>query len=211
MDVLLGYASLEQMSVAQRMHWASRRRTTRIEDMAYCLMGIFGVNMPLLYGEGDQAFIRLQVEILRSTTDQSIFVWQCPSDNLLRYQLSGLLAPSPACFQESDDIRLPSAVLDTGEATSAPSTITNTGLHVRLKLTARENGEGDGPASYFVILDCAPRSGEPKGTLKRRSFHALPWRPWEAMSSPVSTRTSSSSRRRVEPVSGERPSTSTST
>ena len=39
------------------MSWASRRVTTRDEDIAYCLLGIFNVNMPLLYGEGEKAFI----------------------------------------------------------------------------------------------------------------------------------------------------------
>src|ERR1700712_3631277 len=40
---------LEGTSIAQRMSWASRRQTTRPEDIAYCLMGIFDINMPLLY------------------------------------------------------------------------------------------------------------------------------------------------------------------
>ena len=56
--------NLHHASVAQKMSWASRRETTRVEDMAYCLLGIFGVNMPLLYGEGEQAFLRLQVRTL---------------------------------------------------------------------------------------------------------------------------------------------------
>ena len=43
-------------SIAEIMSWASRRVTTRIEDIAYSLMGIFGVQMPLLYGEGRNAF-----------------------------------------------------------------------------------------------------------------------------------------------------------
>ncbi|KAI0554083.1 heterokaryon incompatibility protein-domain-containing protein [Xylaria curta] len=60
-------------SIAQRMSWASQRQTTRIEDQAYCLLGLFGVNMPLLYGEGDQAFIRLQQEIMKESDDQTIF------------------------------------------------------------------------------------------------------------------------------------------
>jgi hypothetical protein len=38
---------------------------TRIEDLAYCLLGIFNINMPLLYGEGPKAFRRLQEEIIR--------------------------------------------------------------------------------------------------------------------------------------------------
>ena len=60
-------------SVAERMSWASNRTTTRVEDEAYSLMGIFGVNMPLLYGEKQQAFRRLQEEIMRTTDDQSLF------------------------------------------------------------------------------------------------------------------------------------------
>ncbi|KAI0740646.1 heterokaryon incompatibility protein-domain-containing protein [Earliella scabrosa] len=62
-------------SVATRMSWASRRRTTRVEDEAYCLMGLFGINMPTLYGEGRQAFQRLQHEIIKVTWDTSILAW----------------------------------------------------------------------------------------------------------------------------------------
>jgi len=58
--ILLG-GDVMKCSVAQRMSWASERETTRTEDLAYCLLGIFGVNMPLLYGEGSKAFLRLQV------------------------------------------------------------------------------------------------------------------------------------------------------
>ncbi|KAK0754454.1 hypothetical protein B0T18DRAFT_386330 [Schizothecium vesticola] len=68
---------LQCCSVAQKMSWTSRRNTTRVEDAAYCLLGIFGVNMPLLYGEGMRAFLRLQEEIIKTTDDQSIlaFAW----------------------------------------------------------------------------------------------------------------------------------------
>lgn len=48
-----GPNSLHVYCIAKRMAWASQRETTRIEDMAYCLLGIFNVNMPLLYGEGN--------------------------------------------------------------------------------------------------------------------------------------------------------------
>jgi hypothetical protein len=44
-----------------------------MEDMAYCLLGISGVSMPLLYGEGTRAFIKLQEGILKETDDQSLF------------------------------------------------------------------------------------------------------------------------------------------
>ena len=66
---------LLEASVAMRMSWVSRRRTTRIEDMAYCLLGILNVNMPLLYGEGRKAFMRLQLEIIKKNRDDSIFAW----------------------------------------------------------------------------------------------------------------------------------------
>jgi len=46
-------------SIASRMSWAAKRKTTRTEDIAYSLLGIFDVNMPLLYGEGEKSFIRL--------------------------------------------------------------------------------------------------------------------------------------------------------
>ncbi|KAF7533415.1 hypothetical protein G7054_g7110 [Neopestalotiopsis clavispora] len=36
----------------ERISWAQGRQTKREEDMAYSLLGIFGVQMPLLYGEG---------------------------------------------------------------------------------------------------------------------------------------------------------------
>lgn len=68
-------SNMKAFSIAQRMSWASKRVLTRPEDTAYCLMGIFDVNMPLLYGEGDKAFSRLQEELLRSTDDQSLFAW----------------------------------------------------------------------------------------------------------------------------------------
>ncbi|KXH46483.1 hypothetical protein CSAL01_03044 [Colletotrichum salicis] len=58
------------------MSWAAGRETTRIEDATYCLMGIFGINMPLFYGEEDKAFQRLQKEILRESDDVTIFAWE---------------------------------------------------------------------------------------------------------------------------------------
>jgi hypothetical protein len=76
--LLSGEVELVVFSVAERMSWASNRTTTRVEDEAYSLMGIFGVNMPLLYGEKQQAFRRLQEEIMRTTDDQSLFAWVDP-------------------------------------------------------------------------------------------------------------------------------------
>lgn len=66
---------LRQASVAQRMSWASKRMTTRKENLAYCLLGIFDVAMPMLYGEGEKAFVRLQEEIMKNSTDHSLLGW----------------------------------------------------------------------------------------------------------------------------------------
>ncbi|KAH8596616.1 heterokaryon incompatibility protein-domain-containing protein [Bisporella sp. PMI_857] len=70
----LNGGSLELASVAKRMSWASHRNTSRVEDMAYCLLGIFDINMSLIYGEGTKAFTRLQEEILKSNLeDHTLF------------------------------------------------------------------------------------------------------------------------------------------
>ncbi|RYP78366.1 hypothetical protein DL771_000551 [Monosporascus sp. 5C6A] len=60
---------------AEKFSWASRRTTSRKEDMAYCLMGLFRINMPLLYGEGERAFIRLQEELIKQEHDHTILAW----------------------------------------------------------------------------------------------------------------------------------------
>ncbi|KAL7278079.1 hypothetical protein ACG7TL_008049 [Trametes sanguinea] len=73
--VLRGHRRLQDVSVARRMSWAARRQTTRLEDRAYCLMGIFDVKMLTIYGEGAEAFIRLQEEIIKRTADLSILAW----------------------------------------------------------------------------------------------------------------------------------------
>ncbi|KAI8627617.1 HET-domain-containing protein [Xylariaceae sp. FL1651] len=90
-------------SIAQRMCWASSRTTSRSEDMAYCLMGLFDVNMPLLYGEGgEKAFLRLQEEILKTSEDNSIFAWTLQDAHWSFH--AGLLATCPAQFRHSAHI-----------------------------------------------------------------------------------------------------------
>lgn len=88
-----GVESPASCSIAQIMSWAATRITTRIEDRAYSLMGLFDVNMPLLYGEGRKAFSRLQDEIMRSSNDLSLFAWEDSPD-----PPSGILAASPDAF-----------------------------------------------------------------------------------------------------------------
>nr|VWP01210.1 Aspartyl proteinase [Ganoderma boninense] len=72
---LLRLKSLDSFSVAQRLSWAAERQTTRVEDKAYSLLGIFDINMQPLYGEGPRAFRRLQEQIMQRIPDQSLFAW----------------------------------------------------------------------------------------------------------------------------------------
>ncbi|KAH7309757.1 heterokaryon incompatibility protein-domain-containing protein, partial [Stachybotrys elegans] len=96
-------ALLDECSVAKRMSWASSRTTKRLEDMAYCLLGIFDINMPMLYGEGRRSFIRLQEEIIRESNDMTIFAWQSQNEPncALKDGDRGIFARSPAEFVDA--------------------------------------------------------------------------------------------------------------
>ncbi|KAH7906459.1 heterokaryon incompatibility protein-domain-containing protein [Hygrophoropsis aurantiaca] len=83
--------------VRPKLHWASDRVTTRVEDIAYCLMGIFDISMPILYGEGAVAFMRLQEEIMKRTYDIHIFDWSGAASTL-----NSCLASHPRCFIEEE-------------------------------------------------------------------------------------------------------------
>ncbi|RWA04144.1 hypothetical protein EKO27_g10961 [Xylaria grammica] len=88
-------------SVSARMSWVAHRETTREEDIAYCMLGIFGINMPLLYGEGRGAFLRLQEEIIRISNDQTIFCWSYPNAAKVDDNWDSVLAPHPRVFSAS--------------------------------------------------------------------------------------------------------------
>ena len=72
-DVLSHVKSPATCSIAQRMSWAAKRETTRVEDRAYSLIGIFNVSIPQIYGEREKAFLRLQRAITQQSKDESIF------------------------------------------------------------------------------------------------------------------------------------------
>lgn len=154
-DFLIGKKGLWQACVAQRMFWASRRETTREEDRAYSLMGLFDINMPVLYGEGlEKAFTRLQHEIMRKTPDQSILLWYRADANSYR-----LLAESPDCFQNSGKVMSlgQGASLSVGGATNwSAFYMTNLGLRITLPVMNMRGcdnfGSGD---SAQATLHCA--------------------------------------------------------
>jgi hypothetical protein len=143
LGILSGDDNVETASIAQRMTWASKRNTSRLEDRAYCLLGIFDINMPLLYGEGVKAFVRLQEEIMKVSDDHSIFAWRLKDQSH-----GGLLATSPAAFQESADIVL----RHSHSTTNSPWSISNKGIHLELPFIGiGQRGLG------LAVLQCAER------------------------------------------------------
>lgn len=151
-DVLRDSSLLRNIPVARRMSWASRRQCTRVEDVAYSLFGVFDIHMPLIYGEGDKAFIRLQEAIAHDSTDLSLFAWTSLDNSYPRQALHGLFARSPADFRDCDRLlRILSPVTPTEEYS-----ITNKGI----RLTARVNGgeSPDGEKDFLLNLDCLDSS-----------------------------------------------------
>ncbi|TLD18572.1 hypothetical protein PspLS_10157 [Pyricularia sp. CBS 133598] len=127
-----------QPTVATKMSWVASRKTTKPEDRAYCMLGIFGINMPLLYGEGGQrAFLRLQEEIIRTSNDQTIFCWRREREGkLVPEGWTSLLAPTPELYADLPHyVRHNTSIQVQGEW-SRPRTysMTNAGLRISLPI-----------------------------------------------------------------------------
>ena len=74
-EALNGNKSLSAFSVEDRMEWVTGRQTTVAEDKVYCLLGIFQVFLPLIYGEGEtHAAMRLKEEIQKRESGLGIGV-----------------------------------------------------------------------------------------------------------------------------------------
>lgn len=164
--VLQKQQSLSSIAVARKFSWAAHRQTTRVEDTAYCLLGIFDINMPLLYGEEEKAFRRLQTEIINTTPDLSIFAWRLPFKPGIRglprdRVYSGVMAESPLAFSESsyNAIRFSSPRWD--------FVVTNIGIKTRTQL-ASEEIQGKQGFRYILPLDCCGSSGRPLGVRLRK-------------------------------------------
>ena len=103
-DILEEGLSSNRPCIAQIMSWAANRTTTRVEDRAYSLMGLLDVNMPMLYGEGKKAFHRLQLEIIRTSNDQSIFAWGY--NGIEEVRSGSILADDPSFFRGCEKMEL---------------------------------------------------------------------------------------------------------
>ncbi|EXJ65129.1 hypothetical protein A1O7_01469 [Cladophialophora yegresii CBS 114405] len=174
-------ASVMYVCAAEKMLWASRRETARTEDVAYCLMGIFDINMPLLYGEGPRAFQRLQSEILTKTGDQSILAWTSKDTARAGPDLSIPFASSPASFSNTSFERV------AWDAT--PVSIDNIGISISLPLiTTTGIPAPPGYPSMIGILNCCS-DGRRIGIHLRLAPDATTYmRQWPSRLSPVLTK-----------------------
>jgi len=153
--------------VAQIMSWAAHRKTTRVEDRAYSLMGLLDVNMPMLYGEGKKAFHRLQLEIIRTSNDQSIFAWDC------NVRTGSILADDLSCFASCGGMELMDAdefiqflkedvpELDSIEDRLSTFLITNRGIQIWMLLYPHPGSR----TRFRAWLPCRSRPSGPPETI----------------------------------------------
>jgi hypothetical protein len=145
---VLENGDLNEVSLAERMSWGALRQTTRVEDIAYCLLGIFDIQMPLLYGEGEKAFIRLQEEILKTTDDYSLFAWrtfQSGPKPTTTSTYRGLLARSPLEFHNCGPIER--------ENVTSAYPVTSTPIGLRLQLEFLPNPKDD--TRFLAMIRCS--------------------------------------------------------
>lgn len=161
-DILEDPQRLSYASIAKRMSWAADRETTRSEDLAYCLMGIFSVNMPMLYGEGGvKAYLRLQEEIMKQSDDQSLFAWTLNGVN--DSNKHGLLAESPSAFRNSRKI-MPYEDYEP----RSPFQMTNRGLSIKLPLSRLSDD------TWIAALDCPVPPSYPDSSFLAVYLQKLP-------------------------------------
>lgn len=182
--ILTHHVSLDTVSVAKRISWASRRHTTREEDEAYSLMGILNVHMPTIYGEGRFAFIRLQEEVLKQTSDQTLFAWgpslrdnvkledDSPTDLPYMWEESEAIWESP--YMRNLFALSPRDFLSSGSITTLPRPtfleklhltpplpqyhVTGHGIHTTVPLlTGRSYRSGE--VVHLAILACQDEAG----------------------------------------------------
>ncbi|KAA8900879.1 hypothetical protein FN846DRAFT_909095 [Sphaerosporella brunnea] len=131
------------VSAAQKMSWMAKRETSRTEDMAYCLLGFFSLNMPTNYGEGENASRRLQLEIMKTSYDQSRFPWMSDINDLQKG--CDFLASSRKDFACAKSV-----VRFNFDKTEKSYSVTNKGLSIELPLAPVE----DEANRYQALLNC---------------------------------------------------------
>ncbi|KAI0452163.1 heterokaryon incompatibility protein-domain-containing protein [Xylaria acuta] len=170
--------SIFTASVSARMSWAASRRAAGEEDIAYCLLGIFGINMPLLYGEGRRAFLRLQEEIIRISNDQTIFCWSYPNEARVGEAWDSVLAPHPCVFAGGGTY-IPNPYRSIGYS------LTNNGLEIPLDIIEIDN---DYSVAYLAAVTVngnqlaliLRRSGDMQCRNPRDRLRSIPFNRYDA-------------------------------
>jgi hypothetical protein len=142
-SVLAHRKPLSRCSIAQRFSWASKRATTKPEDLAYCLLGVIGVSISPSYGEGgEKAFRRLQEEAWKSSADISFLAWR----HVEPTRASALFAASPKDFSGCGTDQLNAHAIGTEHWT------TNLGLMGTFSVV--EGQDAQDASSLLVLLGC---------------------------------------------------------
>jgi len=153
-------------NVHQKMMWASTRTTTRIEDVAYSLIGIFDVTMMIAYGEGKRAFYRLMEAIVHKCDEWQIFAWAGPSSSdsaAFPDSPRGYLPLDPVA---SNDARLPSTVIPLDDLHHFQPVTAN--VHQKMMWASTRTTTRIEDVAYSLIVTMMIAYGEGK-----RAFHRL--------------------------------------
>ncbi|KAI0137963.1 HET-domain-containing protein [Hypoxylon sp. NC0597] len=150
----LDTGDFSQFCAAARFAWAADRETTRVEDRAYSLLGLLEVNMPLVYGEGNKAFIRLQEEVIKSRDDDSLLAWGYGfiAKEQPGAHVDSVLAQSPFDFRHCHSFQF----LETEEIspdvplTTTHSAMTNIGMQLAIPIRTIDSKNG----VFIAILRC---------------------------------------------------------
>ena len=119
-------------STMTKLSWAARRKTKRIEDRAYSLFGLFAIQMPLIYGEGQNAFKRFQKQLLEESEDATLLLWQQSAGSAgFGGKNTGPFADSPADFAGVLSFPIDSPT----DSDYHPWTLTNLGLALTREVT----------------------------------------------------------------------------
>ncbi|KAG6007739.1 hypothetical protein E4U21_005578 [Claviceps maximensis] len=155
---------IHHLPLARRISWMAKRHTTRIEDRSYALLGILGIHMPMLYGEGEMAFQRLQEEVIRKYNDLSVFAW---TGGPRETDYMPVLASSPSDFArnavgegdgdwdddegDDDDVRGDSSNL--GDKLRTQFSLTNQGVYFPSMRLYCQNGDDHYRYHYLLMLN----------------------------------------------------------
>lgn len=182
--ILEGTKSIDEISIATRMSSAAHRETARVEDTAYCLLGIFNVNMPIMYGERERAFMRLQEEILKVTDDHSVFAWRHREGFHPRYSKTGAgthFAYFPFEYLKGNittcGIPYEGIMSEDGKDVGCFDKsifVDNYGIHLRLPVVCDDRTSSPQPgfsidANYWLLLPCVLSDADASRQLKMKN------------------------------------------